>query len=59
MNKKSTLLAAALMAVSSFTINAAEVTDLGSTDNFYYLKSEGGYLSTVWYQIGLRCGETD
>ena len=45
MNKKSTLLAAALMAVSSFTINAAEVTDLGSTDNFYYLKSEGGYLS--------------
>ena len=36
MNRKSTLLAVALMAVSSFTMNAAKVTDLGTTDNFYY-----------------------
>ena len=45
MNKKSTLLAVALMAVSSFTMNAAKVTDLGTTDNFYYLESGGVYLS--------------
>lgn len=45
MNRKSTLLAVALMAVSSFTMNAAKVTDLGTTDNFYYLESGGVYLS--------------
>ena len=45
MNKKSTLLAVALMAVSSFTMNAAKVTDLGTTDDFYYLESGGVYLS--------------
>lgn len=45
MNRKSTLLAVVLMAVSSFTMNAAKVTDLGTTDNFYYLESGGVYLS--------------
>lgn len=45
MNRKSTLLAVALVAVSSFTMNAAKVTDLGTTDNFYYLESGGVYLS--------------
>lgn len=42
MNKKSTLLAVALMAVSSFTINAA---DLKATNDFFYLKSGELYLS--------------
>ena len=36
MNRKSTLLAVVLMAVSSFTMNA---TELGSTNDFFYLKS--------------------
>ncbi|WP_304248246.1 DUF6383 domain-containing protein [Parabacteroides gordonii] len=48
MNKKSTLLAAALMAVSSFTANAAD-TPVPSTEwtagNYYYLKADGKYLS--------------
>lgn len=48
MNKKSTLLAAALMAVSSFTANA-EDTPVSSTEwtagNYYYLKADGKYLS--------------
>lgn len=48
MNKKSTLLAAALMAVSSFTANAAD-TSIPSTEwtagNYYYLKSGNEYLS--------------
>lgn len=42
MNKKSTLLAVALMAVSSFTMNAA---DFGATNDFFYLKSGDLYLS--------------
>lgn len=50
MNKKSTLLAAALMAVSSFTANAAEVDPKDQTvpadqwiaGNYYYLKNVSG-----------------
>ena len=42
MNKKSTLLAVVLMAVSSFTMNAAE---FGATNDFFYLKSGDLYLS--------------
>lgn len=42
MNKKSTLLAVFLMAVSSFTMNAAE---FGATNDFFYLKSGDLYLS--------------
>lgn len=49
MNKKSTLLAAALMAVGSLTANAAEVTPVPSTEwtagNYYYLKTGSEYLS--------------
>lgn len=49
MNKKSTLLAAALMAVSSFMANAAESTSVPSTEwtagNYYYLMADGKYLS--------------
>ena len=42
MNRKSTLLAVVLMAVSSFTMNA---TEFGSTNDFFYLKSGDLYLS--------------
>ena len=50
MNKKSTLLAAALMAVSSFTANAkpgdSVVPKDWTAENYYYLKTVGGkYLS--------------
>lgn len=48
MNKKSTLLAAALMAVSSLTVKAADTTvdsDQWVTGNYYYLKSDGNYLA--------------
>lgn len=49
MNKKSTLLAAALMAVSSFMANAEESTPVLSTEwtagNYYYLKSGENFLS--------------
>lgn len=47
MNKKSTLLAAALMAVSSFTANAEGITpDKCEKGNYYYLMAEGNkYLS--------------
>ena len=38
MNKKSTLLAVALMTMGSFTMNAEEPVKLGATDDFYYLK---------------------
>lgn len=41
MNKKFTLLAAALMTASAFTANAEEWT----VGNYYYLKSEGVYLA--------------
>ena len=48
MNKKSTLIAAALMAVSSLTVSAAD-TSVPSTEwtagNYYYLKADGKYLS--------------
>lgn len=48
MNKKSTLLAAALMAVSSLTVKAADTTvgpEQGVAGNYYYLKSDGNYLT--------------
>lgn len=49
MNKKSTLLAAALMAVSSFTANAASEGEVNSEEwtagNYYYLKADGKFLS--------------
>ena len=47
MNKKSTLLAAALMAVSSLTVSAAEITpDQCEKGHYYYLKtSDNEYLS--------------
>ncbi|WP_075556322.1 DUF6383 domain-containing protein [Parabacteroides timonensis] len=49
MNKKSTLIAAALMAVSSFTVSAAPGDEVNSKEwtagNYYYLKSDNNYLS--------------
>ena len=47
MNKKSTLLAAVLMAVSSLTVSAAEITpDKCEKGNYYYLKTtDNKYLS--------------
>lgn len=39
MNKKSTLLTVALLAMGSLAVNAAESIELGATDNFYYLKA--------------------
>lgn len=49
MNKKSTLLAAGLMAVSSLTVSAADVTEVPSVGsdqwvagNYYYLKNNAG-----------------
>lgn len=49
MNKKSTLLAAALMAVSSLTVSAAETKAVDyeewTAGNYYYLVSGGQYLS--------------
>lgn len=52
MNKKSTLLAAALMAVSSFMVSAEEPvlgqevkSDYWTAGNYYYLKSGNNYLS--------------
>lgn len=46
MNKKFTLLAAGLMAVSSLTVSAEDstvsVADLGTTNDFFYLKSGSG-----------------
>lgn len=52
MNKKSTLLAAGLMAVSSLTVSATDVTEVPSVGsdqwvagNYYYLKSGDNYLS--------------
>lgn len=39
MNKKSTLLTVALLAMGSLAVNAAESIELGATDNFYYLKT--------------------
>lgn len=46
MNKKSTLLAAALMAVSSLTVSAEDATKVEPKDytegNYYYLKTEEG-----------------
>ena len=45
MNKKSTLLAVALMTMGSFTMNAEEPVKLGATDDFYYLKVDDKCLS--------------
>lgn len=49
MNKKSTLIAAALMAVSSLTVSAASGGEVDSKEwtagNYYYLKSGNNYLS--------------
>lgn len=49
MNKKSTLLAAALMAVSSFTANAASDGEVNPEEwtagNYYYLKVGNNFLS--------------
>lgn len=47
MNKKFTLLAAALMTVGTFTA-ASAASDDWTVGNYYYLKSGNKYLSFGW-----------